>query len=456
MSSHEPQAAHGDSSDAYLDLSGATPIFILCAARSGSTLLRYCLDAHPEVASPPETNLAVAVHAIAHTLDATPHLSMSDRRQALRRLCRTLGEDTLGAFARAEKKIRWCDKSLPSVHHAELLAHVYPEAQFICLHRECTSAVVSAIEACPWGYRGYGFEEYARITPENAVVALVRHWIDRTRLLIAFAETHQDRCHVVRFEQLVRTPERTLSDLFAFLNLTRSPQVMTAGQIFGKKRPAGMGDYKIGTYRAFQTEGVDRGWKLPRGLIPAPLQVQADELLCKLGYPELYSFGQSPTASFPAEWSVARDEDGPAAAHSERCLNQLGEALRRNGAEPWQFGVGRLLLADTGRVAFVDVRSQIVRPEWGGVPSFTVATETSVLEAILLGLTNVHVAARRRELNISPAPNTSSDLGESLYEAVTALIEGLSDRLAVRDAAHEHECQRDVAAEVASRNGLRG
>src|ERR1700678_4366511 len=35
----------------------ADPVFVLCNGRSGSTLLRFVLDAHPELACPPETNL---------------------------------------------------------------------------------------------------------------------------------------------------------------------------------------------------------------------------------------------------------------------------------------------------------------------------------------------------------------------------------------------------------------
>lgn len=40
----------GDSPD-------SDPVFVLCAARSGSTLLRFMLDAHPDLACPPETNV---------------------------------------------------------------------------------------------------------------------------------------------------------------------------------------------------------------------------------------------------------------------------------------------------------------------------------------------------------------------------------------------------------------
>jgi hypothetical protein len=36
---------------------GTDPVFVLCMGRSGSTLLRFLLDAHPELACPPETSL---------------------------------------------------------------------------------------------------------------------------------------------------------------------------------------------------------------------------------------------------------------------------------------------------------------------------------------------------------------------------------------------------------------
>jgi hypothetical protein len=35
----------------------ADPVFALCNGRSGSTLLRFLLDAHPDLACPPETSL---------------------------------------------------------------------------------------------------------------------------------------------------------------------------------------------------------------------------------------------------------------------------------------------------------------------------------------------------------------------------------------------------------------
>src|ERR1700677_4762647 len=33
------------------------PVFVLCMGRTGSTLLRFLLDAHPDLACPPETSM---------------------------------------------------------------------------------------------------------------------------------------------------------------------------------------------------------------------------------------------------------------------------------------------------------------------------------------------------------------------------------------------------------------
>ena len=37
-----------------------SPVFVLTSSRSGSTLLRFILDSHPELACPPETTVASA------------------------------------------------------------------------------------------------------------------------------------------------------------------------------------------------------------------------------------------------------------------------------------------------------------------------------------------------------------------------------------------------------------
>ena len=48
---------------------GDSPVFILTASRSGSTLLRVILDSHPRLACPPETSITSACMQLAMTCD---------------------------------------------------------------------------------------------------------------------------------------------------------------------------------------------------------------------------------------------------------------------------------------------------------------------------------------------------------------------------------------------------
>ena len=45
------------------------PVFVLSVARSGSTLLRFILDSHPELACPPETNVGQVCFGLARMWD---------------------------------------------------------------------------------------------------------------------------------------------------------------------------------------------------------------------------------------------------------------------------------------------------------------------------------------------------------------------------------------------------
>src|SRR5215468_6301885 len=50
------------------------PVFVLCTSRSGSTLLRFVLDAHPDLACPPEMKLPNVLAQLARLWSATDAL----------------------------------------------------------------------------------------------------------------------------------------------------------------------------------------------------------------------------------------------------------------------------------------------------------------------------------------------------------------------------------------------
>jgi protein-tyrosine sulfotransferase len=136
----------------------ADPVFVLCMARSGSTLVRFLLDAHPELACPPETSLPALCGQLAVVWSLIEGAPLSANRgdappqvpdAAIAGIRRMLDEMTGGYLTRRGKK-RFCDKSLGSALTATLLLRIYPEARFVCLYRHPMDMIRSGLDACPW------------------------------------------------------------------------------------------------------------------------------------------------------------------------------------------------------------------------------------------------------------------------------------------------------------------
>ena len=56
------------------------PVFILTASRSGSTLLRFILDTHPDFACPPETMITAACVSLLRSWDILENAGSGQQR----------------------------------------------------------------------------------------------------------------------------------------------------------------------------------------------------------------------------------------------------------------------------------------------------------------------------------------------------------------------------------------
>lgn len=269
----------------------ADPVFVLCMGRSGSTLLRFLLDAHPELACPPETSLPALCGQLAVVWSLIEGAPLSADREdappqvpdsAIAGIRRMVDEMTGGYLARRGKK-RFCDKSLGSARYAGLLMRIYPEARFVCLYRHPMDLIRSGLDACPWGLTGYGFDQYAGSSPGNAVLALARYWLDNATAIAAFERQYPDRCHRVRYEDLVTGPEEVAADLFGFLSAAPTPG-LTERCFTSERERFGPADYKIWATSAITGDSVGRGESVPVGLIPPPVIAAINELADTLGY----------------------------------------------------------------------------------------------------------------------------------------------------------------------------
>lgn len=413
----------------------ANPVFVLCGGRSGSTLLRFVLDAHPDLACPPETSLSFACAQLANVWSVLagqpvapnspagppviPEQVVGGIRQSM--------EMMIGPYLARRGKNRYCDKSLDAADHADLLARLFPDVRFICLYRHPMDVIASGMEACPWGLRGYGFERYAAAVPGNAVMALAHFWADHAAANLRAEERLPERCHRVRYEDLVADPEGVAEKMFAFLGVPPAPGI--ASRCFTPERERGGGaDYKIWHTSQITTDSVGRGWSIPVNMIDSAMAARVNELADRLGYIRIdETWGVADT---PPDFRVIPPGEaaGPSApgAHltqqMPRAFIMLGELLQAG-----LFRVSDRFIGQWGRFAEeaflvvatspdnscsarwrVDLAARTVALASGpsddnGQPRVTwqIVGRSDVWERVIRGTTNLNVALRRRELRYS-------------------------------------------------------
>ncbi|MBV9448159.1 MAG: sulfotransferase [Streptosporangiaceae bacterium] len=277
------------------DLAGhenESPVFVLTASRSGSTLIRFLLDSHPELACPPETGIGSACSTLAHCWDVLEHSGSGSTQKITDPV--TLSSGAAAAIREALNRLhdpylercgkrRWCDKSLDSNQVADILAQVYPEARFICLFRHCMDVVASGVEACPWGLHRYGFDPFVAQYPGNSVAAIASYWLSCAQSILAFQEKHPERCLRVRYEDLVTAPEETAAAIFSFLGAMQVPGI-TEACFRTPHEGDGPGDEKIWFTSGITANSIGRGLSVPAGALLPQLRESINEILAKLDY----------------------------------------------------------------------------------------------------------------------------------------------------------------------------
>jgi hypothetical protein len=270
-------------------------MFLLSLPRSGSTLLQRILGAHASVATSPEPWLLLPqVYALRES-GAFAEYGQVPSSRAIREFAGRLpgGEaayhEAVRAFAmdlyrRAaaattttavadEDVVYFLDKT-PRYHFiADDLFRIFPDARIVFLWRNPLSVVASIVDT--WSGGRWKLERWHADLHEGP-----------SNLVHAFRD-HRESSFGMRFEDLVASPERALTDLFAFLDLEFDPRVLEG---FASVRwEARMGD-PTGTarYGELSTEPLDK-WK---ATITGPVRTRwARTYLTSLGAPTLGEMG---------------------------------------------------------------------------------------------------------------------------------------------------------------------
>jgi len=211
-------------------------VFVVGAPRSGTTLLRFMLDSHPELAIPPETaGLVPIVADLAHADDArvsnpddfvrlvthVPEdaptwrdfsMSAADLLDRCRSTVPFSPAGGLRAFytlyAEHNGKRRWGDKTPLFGSRIADIETLLPEARFVHIIRDGRDV------ACSWHRQWF--------SPSNDLLELVSRWhaeIVATRLAAQRVSHYME----VRFEDLVDDPRAVLQRICSMLDLDFDP-----------------------------------------------------------------------------------------------------------------------------------------------------------------------------------------------------------------------------------------
>jgi hypothetical protein len=203
--------------------------FVVGVARSGTTLLRLMLDAHPELAIPHETHF---IPAVLREPDAsrerffellTGFPTWEDLKtpaelfhEELLRVEPFDVRDGLRAFyrlyARARGKARWGDKTPPYLLHIRAIHEALPEARFIHIIRDGRDVAVSL--------RPLWF------SPGESMEALAGMWaghVTQARAQGLGQPPGSPFYLEVRYEDLIADPVRELRRICGFLDLRYDP-----------------------------------------------------------------------------------------------------------------------------------------------------------------------------------------------------------------------------------------
>ncbi len=268
-------------------LSSAPPVFVLSCERSGSTLLRYIIDTHPQVCSPAHLHLGqlcnslytAIFYSIGQTLKVTDEAA---RERLVAGEVRSIVDEFMQRYAKAKGKQMWCEKTTENLQYLGVIRDVFPAAKYLCLYRNCMDVVHSSIECSRLGFLPE-LVPYVRKQPDNLVAAMVDSWIEKTTKLLEFELAHPAQSFRIKYETLVVEPLKTLRAMFAALGLEWDEKLLHA--VFSAEHDQGSGDTKIRFTKSVNTDSIGRGSTISRSNIPDELLDKMNRLLARLEYP---------------------------------------------------------------------------------------------------------------------------------------------------------------------------
>lgn len=266
-------------------------ILLLGAPRSGTTLLRRLLNAHPSIASPGETNLFTAcarfleAERIAEGVRVGVLSGLEFAGFAPEETVRRLREMAFGflrEYAAGQGKPRWAEKTAFNLFHLPQIDRLCGDrVNVVCILRHGLDVAVSLNDLCQKN-GAYLQELHAYVVRHPVILEAFAHaWVDLTRAMLELA-ARRPGVIVVRYEDLVADPAGTMQEVLERLGESWDPGLLE--NAMRDRGSVGLGDWKTYERRSVGDESVGR-WRALSRQTQTELAAICNETLAASGYP---------------------------------------------------------------------------------------------------------------------------------------------------------------------------
>jgi protein-tyrosine sulfotransferase len=261
--------------------------------RSGSTLLRFILDSHPNLACPPESKFLAALPAILRYPQVERAFASLgfDRPKVAMRL-RAFVESFLDDYAAACGKRRWVDKT-PNYHKiVDFIDEIFEgEVLYIVIVRNPLDSVASLDEMVRYidGRGGSLSHEDPEIVDAMRVYGATRQawamlWKEAYETIRHFTIGRPERMKVIRYEDLVVDCQAKIAEVLNFLGEPVFEDLVV--KAFAQRHRAGYQDLKILSTREIHGKSIDRWRQWPPDEIDALWRI-VEPVAVEYGYTAL-------------------------------------------------------------------------------------------------------------------------------------------------------------------------
>ncbi len=221
---------------------GIEPVFVVGAGRSGTTPLQLALNMHPDLGVYGETRAFFEHRRFGASGEAgsfrrllefwravvsgiCPHDDLLDDRELQSKLAGApsyahILDTVMGSIAAREGKSSWGEKTPAHILRLREIRTCFPNARVIHIVRDPRAVVCSAIKAFSSG----------RFTDWN-VYGAANYWVRCVEVHAQAEKSGSDRYMLLRYEDFVTEPERTLSSVSSFLGIRYAKKMLTAHRV---------------------------------------------------------------------------------------------------------------------------------------------------------------------------------------------------------------------------------